>query len=318
MFKKLVCICVSVIIVMTIGLSFIKANQQADEGSFIPEGTKTVIGGGILYDDMFSFTVMNDSIKVSSGVSKADGTIEFEPIKHEAVGRYRYVITEDKPLLEGWSASNKQITIFVEVKDIDGFGTLEAKAYTNITYRQEIEFLADFITFENTYTEPTTTASLTTQPTETTTATLTTQPTETTTASPTTQPTETTTATLTTQPTEMATPTPTIQPTPTSSIVNIPDDDIPLGGGSVKSIKLNKKRVTLKLKGKKKIKLKATVKISGSVSKKVKWKSKKTKIAKVSSSGVVTAKRKGRATVIATSKFDKRKSAKCVIIVKRK
>ena len=87
----------------------------------------------------------------------------------------------------------------------------------------------------------------------------------------------------------------------------------------VTSIKLNKKKVTLKAKGSAKQKtatLRATVSPKNANNKKVKWTSSKSKIATVNSKGKVTAKKKGTCYVIATAKDGSKKSAKCKIVVK--
>ena len=86
----------------------------------------------------------------------------------------------------------------------------------------------------------------------------------------------------------------------------------------VTSVKLNKKAISLKAKGKAKQKtytLKATV-TKDANNKKVKWTSSKSKIATVNSKGKVTAKKKGTCYVIATAKDGSKKSAKCKIVVK--
>ena len=86
----------------------------------------------------------------------------------------------------------------------------------------------------------------------------------------------------------------------------------------VTSVKLNRKSVTLKAKGKAKQKtctLKATVNPSNANVKTVTYKSSNSKVATVNSKGKVIAKKKGRATVTVTTR-DGRKTAKCKIIVK--
>lgn len=80
---------------------------------------------------------------------------------------------------------------------------------------------------------------------------------------------------------------------------------------AVKSVKLNLKKATVG-KGEK-ITLKATVSPSNATSKKVTWKSSKTSVAKVSSKGVVTARKGGTATITATADG---KKATCKITVK--
>jgi uncharacterized protein YjdB len=81
----------------------------------------------------------------------------------------------------------------------------------------------------------------------------------------------------------------------------------------VTKIKLNKTKATLK-KGKS-VKLKATVTPSKAC-KKVTWKSSNTKVATVSSSGKVTAKKKGTATITCTAADGSGKKVTCKITVK--
>ena len=86
----------------------------------------------------------------------------------------------------------------------------------------------------------------------------------------------------------------------------------------VTSVKLNKKAISLKAKGKAKQKtytLKATV-TKDANNKKVKWTTSNKKVAVVNSKGKVTAKKKGTCYVIATAKDGSKKSAKCKIVVK--
>ena len=87
----------------------------------------------------------------------------------------------------------------------------------------------------------------------------------------------------------------------------------------VTSVKLNKKSVTLKVKGnakQKKVTLKATVNPKNANNKAVSWKSSNTRIATVNSKGKVIAKKKGTCYITATAKDGSKKSAKCKIVVK--
>lgn len=81
----------------------------------------------------------------------------------------------------------------------------------------------------------------------------------------------------------------------------------------VKSVKLNKKKLTLS-KGKT-IKLKATVSPAGATNKSVKWTSSDKSIATVTSKGTVKGKKKGKVTIKVTTK-DGKKTAKCTVTVK--
>ena len=86
----------------------------------------------------------------------------------------------------------------------------------------------------------------------------------------------------------------------------------------VTSVKLNKKAISLKAKGKAKQKtytLKATV-TKGANNKKVKWTTSNKKVAVVNSKGKVTAKKKGTCYISVTSTDGSRKTAKCKVIVK--
>lgn len=86
----------------------------------------------------------------------------------------------------------------------------------------------------------------------------------------------------------------------------------------VTSVKLNKKAISLKAKGKAKQKtytLKATA-TKGANNKKVKWTTSNKKVAVVNSKGKVTAKKKGTCYISVTSTDGSRKSAKCKVTVK--
>lgn len=87
----------------------------------------------------------------------------------------------------------------------------------------------------------------------------------------------------------------------------------------VTSVKLNKKLVTLKVKGNSKQKivtLKATVNPKNANNKAVSWKSSNSRIVTVNSKGKVTAKKKGTCYITATAKDGSKKSAKCKVVVK--
>ena len=88
---------------------------------------------------------------------------------------------------------------------------------------------------------------------------------------------------------------------------------------AVTKVTLNKKSVTLKLKGyasQKSYTLKATVSPKDANVKSVTWKSSNTKVATVNSKGKVTAKKRGTCYITATAKDGSKKSAKCKIVVK--
>lgn len=93
------------------------------------------------------------------------------------------------------------------------------------------------------------------------------------------------------------------------SVQNFRDDQLV----AVTGVKLNQTKKTVK-KGKE-YTLKATFSPKNATNTAVTWKSSKPKVAKVNSSGVVTAKKKGKATITVTTKDGKFK-ASCVITVK--
>ena len=86
-------------------------------------------------------------------------------------------------------------------------------------------------------------------------------------------------------------------------------------GTPVTKVKLNKTKSTMTV-GKKQT-LKATVTPKKASSRAVVWKSSNTKIATVSSKGVVKAKKAGTATITATAKDGSGKKAACKITVNR-
>lgn len=97
-----------------------------------------------------------------------------------------------------------------------------------------------------------------------------------------------------------------------------PDSSSPVSTTvAVKKVTLNKK--TAKLRYKKKLKLKATVSPSNATNKNVRWSVSKTKYAKVTQKGVVTAKKKGighTVKVYAVSKADSSKKVFCKVKIR--
>ena len=123
----------------------------------------------------------------------------------------------------------------------------------------------------------------------------------------------------------MGTPTPT--PIPTAIRTNGTSKPAPTqsptivtsSGPDVISVKLNKKKLTLKLRGKKKIKLYQKVESKQGKGYSYKWKSSKKKIATVSLRGLVKAKKKGKTKITFTAwgVDGSRETAKCIVKVKR-
>ena len=85
----------------------------------------------------------------------------------------------------------------------------------------------------------------------------------------------------------------------------------------VKSVKLSAKNIYLQFG--KKITVGASITPKNATNKKIKWKSSNTKIATVSSKGVITAKKKaGKATITVTAKSNKKATAKVTVNVVKK
>ena len=105
-----------------------------------------------------------------------------------------------------------------------------------------------------------------------------------------------------------STPTPTPKPKPTPKPTPTPKPVV-----KVKSIKLNKKKLTLWVK--ETYTLQATLKPANATNQKIKWRSSNKKVAKVDSTGKVTARKKGKAKITAMSHSGK-KVATCVVTVK--
>lgn len=83
---------------------------------------------------------------------------------------------------------------------------------------------------------------------------------------------------------------------------------------SVKSLKISAKSKSLKVG--KSYKLKATISPKNATNKKVTYQSSNKKVATVSKSGKITAKKKGKATITVTSKSNPKVKAKCKVTVK--
>ena len=99
-------------------------NAYAATGTYVPQGTKALTGR-TMAEGEFTFSVYEGTTKVSGGTSKADGTIEFQPISYTLadVGDHTYTITEDAGSLGGVAYDGAVKTIVVRVADA-GDGTL--------------------------------------------------------------------------------------------------------------------------------------------------------------------------------------------------
>lgn len=114
---------------------------DAADTTFTPEAGK-VLTGRTMTDHEFSFEVKEGSTVVSTGLSKADGTIVFSPIGYTAAGIHTYTISEVQGKLPGVTYDGTVYTVTVTVTDNTDTGKLEAAAV----------YPEGGITFRNTYT----------------------------------------------------------------------------------------------------------------------------------------------------------------------
>ena len=114
------------------GVKFVN-KYTVSSTSYTPVGTKELTGREMT-DNEFSFVVMEGDTVVSTGLSKADGTIVFTPISYTAEGTHTYTITEVRGNLGGVSYSTVSYTLTVVVED-DGNGNLVATAINPPTIR---------------------------------------------------------------------------------------------------------------------------------------------------------------------------------------
>lgn len=82
---------------------------------------KKNLTGKVLEDDMFNFVVKDENgNKVSTGTNKANGTINFNPIRYTAAGIYRYTVSEVKGNASGIKYDKTVYNVTVQVVEKDG------------------------------------------------------------------------------------------------------------------------------------------------------------------------------------------------------
>lgn len=106
----------------------------AKSTSITPVGTKALTGR-VMADNEFSFIITENGKVVSTGLSKADGTIAFTSISYSAVGEHTYTVSEVKGNLGGIQYTTDTFTFTVTVTD-DRNGNLVATAH----YPQPVAF----------------------------------------------------------------------------------------------------------------------------------------------------------------------------------
>ncbi len=125
------------------------ANSYDAQGTqYTPTATK-VLKNRVMADNEFSFVVKQGDTVVSTGWSKADGTVVFSPIGYETPGTYRYTLSEVKGNLTGVTYDETLYYLEVTVVDNqDGTMTATGKYYTDAAYTTAVAK----VEFTNTYT----------------------------------------------------------------------------------------------------------------------------------------------------------------------
>lgn len=121
---------------------------DAHDTTYTPSASKTLTNRHMV-DNEFSFVVKEGDKVVSSGLSKADGTVVFTPIGYTDAGTYNYTISEVKGNLTGVGYTDAVYYLTVEVTDnLDGTMTAVGTYYTDGSRTQ----VTTNVVFENTFT----------------------------------------------------------------------------------------------------------------------------------------------------------------------
>ena len=128
-------------------------SYDANSTSLPLVGTKTVSDGTSTQLGGFRFTVTDEDGETAAiGTSDTGGNITFSPaLPFTEEGVYAYEVSEDDPG-SGWTANTLPITIYVEVTTSPD-GVLIAKAYKDLDCTEEIDNMAVYLTFDNSYAE---------------------------------------------------------------------------------------------------------------------------------------------------------------------
>ncbi len=124
---------------------------DAKDTIYTPVASK-ILENRVMEDNEFSFVVRDTTAQqnvVSTGTSKADGTVAFSAIGYSAAGTYRYTIHEVKGNLSGVTYTEKVYYLTVTVVD-NGDGTMTATGeyFTDAACTQKV----DKAVFTNVYT----------------------------------------------------------------------------------------------------------------------------------------------------------------------
>ncbi len=121
---------------------------DAKDTTYTPTATKTLTNRDMV-DNEFSFVVKEGDKVVSSGLSKAGGTVVFTPIGYTEAGTYNYTVSEVKGNLTGVGYTDAVYYLTVVVTDnLDGTMTAVGTYYTDAARTQ----VATKVVFANTFT----------------------------------------------------------------------------------------------------------------------------------------------------------------------
>lgn len=122
---------------------------EAQDVTFTPSAIK-ILKNRQMVDREFAFVVMEGDTVVSTGWSKADGTVEFTPIGYTDAGEHTYTISEVKGNLPQVTYTDVTYTLKVTAVDDTQAGRLVA---TGVYSYEGNDLAADQVpTFTNTYT----------------------------------------------------------------------------------------------------------------------------------------------------------------------
>ena len=129
---------------------------DAQDTTYTPTATKTLTNRDLV-DNEFSFVVKEGETVVSSGLSKANGSVVFTPIGYTEAGTHNYTISEVKGNLNGVGYTNAVYYLTVVVTDnLDGTMTATGTYYTDAERSQQ----TTNVVFANTYTPDPTSVQL--------------------------------------------------------------------------------------------------------------------------------------------------------------
>ena len=124
-------------------------NTYDADGTVFTPTAKKILNNRVLKDNEFSFVVKQGDAVVSTGWSKADGTVSFSPIGLELPGVYTYTVSEIQGNLPGVTYTD--VTYYLQVTVVDnqnGTMTATGKYFSDAACKNAVQEAV----FTNTYT----------------------------------------------------------------------------------------------------------------------------------------------------------------------